>query len=304
MSISSAQKEFVAVRRLPFWLRQDIPDAVRLREIRNILAEHGVNTVCEGARCPNSGKCWGKGVVTVMIMGKTCTRDCRFCSVEKGEIVPLDSDEPRRVAGLVKKLNLNYVVVTSVTRDDLPDGGAGHFAQVIKAIRQTAPLTKIEVLIPDFGGDFAALQKVVDAGPEVVAHNIEMVQSLYPVIRPRADYERSVRVLKQLRSASPAVVVKSGFMVGLGESEEEVRVLLADLAKAGCDIVTIGQYLAPGKEYFKVQRFVSPDEFEMYKLWAREAGITTVVSAPLVRSSYLAEDGYNCFLQTHKGKTF
>jgi len=285
------------VSQLPSWFRQEIPDASALREMKELTRSVHLHTVCEDAHCPNSGKCWQQGVVTTMILGNVCTRSCKFCAVKHGHPFPVDSAEPENVAALAERLNLRYMVVTSVTRDDLPDGGAEIFAATIRAIRAKCLQTKIEVLIPDFLGDRAALKKVAAAGPEVISHNLEMVRRLFPQLRPQGEYERSLKVLRTVKSLNPRGIVKSGFMVGLGEKESEVKELLQDLFVAGCDIVTVGQYLAPTKGHHPVARFVAPEEFADYKHWGEMLGLKQVTSGPLVRSSYLAEEGYQKFLK-------
>jgi lipoic acid synthetase len=238
--------------------------------------------------------CWGNGTATFMILGERCTRDCRFCAVKKGPAEAVAPEEPLRLAEAVKHLGLRYVVVTSVTRDDLPDGGAGHFARTVSVIRAGCPGVRIELLIPDFGGNGVSLGTVVRSAPDVLGHNIETVARLYASVRPRADYTRSLDILRDAKHASPAIAVKSGIMVGMGESRAELSVAFQDLARAGCDILTIGQYLAPRQDHFyvPVARFVEPEEFSLLKEEARACGIKTVQSGPLVRSSFLAEESF------------
>ncbi len=280
--------------RLPSWLRQEIPDMEHIRKMKGLFRQAGLFTVCESAFCPNMGQCWGEGVASFMILGELCTRACRFCGVRAGRPKEVDPQEPQEVARAVQKLGLRYVVITSVTRDDLPDGGAQQFVRTVCAIRGLVPQTKIELLIPDLGGDKENLRKVVEARPEVISHNVETVRRLSSTIRPQADYGRSLQVLRDLKEIDPSVLVKSGLMVGLGETRQEVGETLRDLARAGCDMVTVGQYLSPGKEkrHFQVQRFAPPEEFEFYKDLGRGLGFKHVMSAPLVRSSYVAEQGY------------
>jgi len=279
---------------LPSWFRQEIPDMEKVRTMKARFRTVGLHTVCESALCPNLGKCWGEGVATFMILGDICTRACRFCAVNAGRPQAVNIQEPREVAEVVKEMNLKYVVITSVARDDLEDEGAQHFARTIKEIRNVNPQIKIEVLIPDFSNKMESLKKVIEAQPEVVSHNIETVRRLSPDIRPQADYERSLNVLRNFKRLNPALFTKSSFMVGLGETCDEIVELMEDLVKTGCDILTIGQYLAPTqlKRHVKVRRFVTPEEFELYKQKGLELGFKHVMSAPLVRSSFIAEQGY------------
>lgn len=292
------------VSRLPSWFRQEIPDMAKVGAMRVMLRRAGLHTVCESALCPNLGKCWGRGVATFMILGEVCTRACRFCGVKTGRPMAVDPDEPRQVAMAVQQLNLRYMVVTSVARDDLPDEGAKQFVRTIQAIRDVMPHTKIEVLIPDFSNKPESLHMLVSARPEVISHNMETVRRLSADVRPQADYERSLAVLGTLKKQAPSSFIKSGFMVGLGETEAEITELMRDLVGVGCDMLTIGQYLAPGrkKRYLRVQRFVAPEEFENYKTVGLKLGFKHVMSGPLVRSSYIAEEGYKeCFEKAVNG---
>lgn len=284
----------VPLERLPAWFRQDVPDMAHIRAMRRMFRDAGLHTVCESAMCPNMGHCWGQGVATFMILGEICTRACRFCGVKAGRPSPVDAGEPEEVARAVRHLNLRYVVITSVARDDLEDEGAQHFAATVAAIRRLMPQTKIEILIPDFSNKPASLRRVIDAGPEVVSHNIETVRRLSATVRPQADYARSLAVLRNLKNMAPGRLVKSGFMVGLGETDEEIGELMRDLAAAGCDMLTIGQYLAPSqaKRHMRVARFVPPEQFGEYKRLGLALGFKHVMSGPLVRSSYIAEEGY------------
>ncbi|HOW35697.1 MAG TPA: lipoyl synthase [Candidatus Omnitrophota bacterium] len=279
---------------LPPWFKQQIPDAQHIERMHRLLKAGDLATVCEGAHCPNLGECWARGTATFMILGNICTRACRFCAVKNGTPLEIDEQEPHAVAAAVKKLNLRYVVVTSVTRDDLPDAGAGHFAQTIQEIRAQNPQAKIEVLIPDLGGKIENLKIMADQAPEVIGHNLETVSRLTKSVRPAADYRRSLRILESIKDLASGILVKSGFMVGLGETHEEIIELMRDLRDAGCDILTIGQYLAPSKteRHFAVKRFLEPKEFEDYRLMALNLGFKYVASAPLVRSSYKAEEAY------------
>jgi len=285
---------------LPDWFKQDIPAKDKMEPMKKLIKEVGLHTVCEGAHCPNTGRCWSQGVATFMILGDVCTRSCRFCAVKDGSPHSVDFAEPENIASAVKKLGLGYVVITSVTRDDLEDQGADQFGKTIHALRRRNPELKIEVLIPDFSGRVDLLNKVIEAKPDVIGHNIEMVRRLYPDIRPEADYERSLTLLKNVKELSPHLLVKSGFMVGLGEEKEEIMALIQDLFSSGCDILTIGQYLAPSrtKRHKSVKRYVHPLEFDELKAVALRRGFKSVVSAPLVRSSYQAEKAYRHCMQT------
>jgi lipoyl synthase len=274
---------------LPPWLRVKTGKARLCAQTREVLEGHGLHTVCENAQCPNIGECYSSQTATFLIMGNRCTRSCRFCAVAGGHPGPLDPDEPRRVAEAVAGLGLDYAVVTSVTRDDLPDGGAGHFAATITAIHQLTS-AQVEVLTPDFQGNLSALKTVLTAAPLVFNHNVETVRRLCPEIRPQADYERSLQVLRHCRRERADILRKSGFMVGLGETDEELLELLGDLAAAGAQIVTIGQYLRPSRRHWPVARYVEPGRFEDYARWGREAGIAQVVAGPFVRSSYRAAE--------------
>jgi len=278
-----------AVReRLPRWLIPELPKRPELDRLGRKLRGMGLHTVCQSARCPNVGECFGRGNATFMILGETCTRDCRFCAVAHGRPSPVDPGEPRRVAEAAVMLGLAYVVITSVTRDDLADGGAGHFAATIAAVRELLPGAGVEVLVPDFGGNRAAVEVVMTAGPDVLNHNVETVPRLYPEVRTEADYGRSLAVLGWAREMAPESVTKSGFMVGLGEEEGEVVALLGDLRAAGVELVTIGQYLQPTRAHLPVVKYVRPEIFDSYAERAREMGFASVLSGPLVRSSYHA----------------
>ena len=280
--------------RIPAWLVPRVPKQRHLREMGRELAEMGVHTVCQSARCPNVGDCFGRRTATFMIMGEVCTRNCRFCAVGHGTPGPLDAGEPERVAKAAKRLGLRHVVVTSVTRDDLEDGGAGHFARTVVSARDFLPGARVEVLVPDFQGKSECVDRVLGAGPEVFGHNLEMPPRLYPSVRPQADYRRSLRVLEQARNRSPETVTKSGFMVGLGESREEVLALLRDLRAVGVQAVTIGQYLPPSREHAPVVEYVRPETFTEYASAAKGMGLARVLSGPLVRSSYHAEELVGC----------
>ena len=278
--------------RKPKWLTSKKIGASKAQEIKKLLREYNLHTVCESARCPNLGECFEKGTATFMILGNICTRNCTFCAVEKSseKLLLPDAEEPRSIAELSKKLGLKHIVITTVTRDDLPDGGASQFIEVIKKIREICEKNiSIEVLISDFNGDLKQVIKVVDAAPDILNHNIETIPRLYPAVRPKADFERSISVLQTARKSNRNILTKSGFMVGLGETEKEVFTLLEELRKADVDIVTIGQYMQPSKDHYPVQEFIHPEVFDYYKNEGEKMGFKIVESAPLVRSSYHAE---------------
>ena len=274
----------------PAWIRVPAPTGDAYRELKALVGSQRLHTVCESARCPNIGECWQSRTATFMILGETCTRRCAFCAVTSGTPAPCDPDEPRRVADAVAALGLRYAVVTSVTRDDLPDGGAALFADTIRRIRAAVPACQIEVLIPDFQGDAAALATVVDAHPDVLNHNIETVARLYTLVRPQADYHRSLDLLRRVKTLDAAQTTKSGLMLGLGETEEEILGALRDLRAVACDIVTLGQYLRPSAGHLPVLRYYPPDEFARFAALGAEMGFRHVESAPLVRSSYHARE--------------
>lgn len=277
-------------RRLPPWLRVRMPAGPNYREVRRLLTGASLHTVCEEARCPNVGECWERRTAAFMILGRVCTRNCLYCAVASGRPTPVDREEPDRVAQVVERLGLRYAVVTSVTRDDLPDGGASAFAATVKAIRRRVPGCEVEVLIPDFGGSRSALQLVMDARPGVLNHNIEVVRALFSRVRPQGDYSRSLELLARAKEMRPGCGTKSGFMVGLGEDRDQVRETMHDLRDAGCDLLTIGQYLQPSPRHFPVARFYTPQEFEELRREAEAMGFVHVASAPLVRSSYRADE--------------
>jgi len=275
--------------RLPPWLKNINITHPDTHHIRRLLRRHHLHSVCEEARCPNRGECFSHQTATFMILGERCTRNCGFCAVSPHPVQPPDPGEPERLAAAVREMGLRYVVVTSVTRDDLPDGGASHFAATIRAIRAAIPSVIIEVLIPDFQGDEGALCEVLRAGPDVLNHNVETVPRLYPLVRPQADYRRSLTLLRRARAFAGSIPVKSGLMVGLGEEREEVFQVLQDLHHHGCSMVTIGQYLQPTRRNLPVQRYLPPDEFEEFERRGRALGLAAVFAGPLVRSSYSAE---------------
>jgi lipoic acid synthetase len=274
----------------PDWLKVRLPGGDNYFELKRLMRGHGLHTVSESARCPNIAECWNHRTATFMILGNLCTRSCSFCSVPKGKPLPVDFKEPERVAEAAEAMGMRYVVVTSVDRDDQPDGGAGVFAVTIAALRRRIPDVKVEVLIPDFRGSDAALQTVLDARPDILNHNTETVPRLYPVARRGSRYERSLRLLARSSEMAPEIPTKSGLMVGLGETLQEVSAVLADLAGVGVDIVTIGQYLRPSGNQLPVARFYTPDEFTDLKREGERLGIRHVESGPLVRSSYHAHE--------------
>ena len=283
--------------RLPPWIRIRYSGHGSQDTVNQLLKDSGLHTVCQGAQCPNQHECFSHGLATFMILGDTCTRDCRFCAVKSGFPSAVDPDEPRRLAEAVARLKLHHVVVTSVTRDDLPDGGASHFAMTIKAIRAQSPGVTVEVLTPDFKGIEQDLDIVLEAAPDVFNHNLETVRSLQKAIRPSASYESSLAVLAYAaHRAGARTAVKSGLMVGLGETDEDVYGAMMDLRRAGVALLTIGQYLAPSVSHAAVKRYVTPTQFEEYARRGREMGFRNVASGPMVRSSYMAEQ------QFHGGK--
>lgn len=276
--------------RKPPWIRARLPSSPRYQQIKDRARTLRLATVCEEAQCPNIGECWGEGTATFMVMGDTCTRGCRFCAVDTSrKPPPLDVDEPRNVALAIQEMGLDYVVVTSVNRDDLPDGGAGHFAACIREIRAASPRTMVEVLVPDFQGNVGQILQVVDAEPEVIAHNIETVERLTPRVRdPRAAYRQSLDVLRAIKQLDPLRHTKSSIQVGHGETPDEVRRTMEDLRAVGVDFLTLGQYLQPAPKYLPVVEFVTPDVFDRWKEEGLAMGFSYVASGPMVRSSYRA----------------
>lgn len=272
----------------PDWLKVRLPFGKGYNEVKQIVENHGLHTVCEEARCPNTGECWGRRIATFMILGDVCTRSCGFCAVKTGKPLFLDRDEPRRVAEAVRKMRLAHAVITSVNRDELPDGGASIFAETIRQIRLKVPGCRVEVLIPDFKGDISALRIVIGAKPDILNHNTETVPRLYRPVRPQGRYEWSLTVLKAAKRMG--MVTKSGLMLGIGETTEEVLAVMRDLIAVHVDILTLGQYLQPTKNHLPVERFVPPDEFEFLKKEGLQMGFGHVESGPLVRSSYHADE--------------
>jgi lipoyl synthase len=284
-------------RRIPEWLTVKVPRSKDIGHVENLMRGERLVTVCEEARCPNLGECWSKGTATFMLMGDTCTRSCRFCAVKTGRGLPLDPDEPRRLAHAAKQLSLRHVVVTSVNRDELPDGGAAHFAETIQWLRRELPTSSVEVLTPDFRGRRSSIETVCHAHPDVFNHNTETVPRLYRTVRPQAKYARSIDFLRTVKEIDPTIYTKSGIMLGLGETEDEVIEVLRDWKDAGVDAVTLGQYLKPGKGYLDVVEYLHPSRFERYKQIAEEIGFLYVASGPFVRSSYNAIDFSEKFLR-------
>jgi lipoic acid synthetase len=274
----------------PEWLRVKAPQWERVGSVKEILRDLSLNTVCEEASCPNIGECFHNGTATFLIMGPACTRACPYCDIDfEKKPKPLDPTEPERLAEAVRRLNLNHVVITSVNRDDLSDGGASQFVDCISAIRATSPGTTIEVLIPDLCGNWEALAEILQAAPEVLNHNTETVPRLYRRVRPQGEYQRTLELLELARQLAPKVYTKSGIMVGLGETDDEVRQVMQDLRTVDCDILTIGQYLQPSQKHLQVAGFVTPEQFTAWQKFGESIGFLQVVSSPLTRSSYHAE---------------
>ncbi|MCC6680379.1 MAG: lipoyl synthase [Phycisphaeraceae bacterium] len=300
MVLDNAPGDFVK-RRKPAWLRAKLPGGPGYQRLNALVAEHNLHTVCQSAKCPNMGECWHRGTATLMILGDVCTRSCGFCHIKTGHPRMLDTDEPRRVGEAAAIMQLRHIVITSVNRDELPDGGAAIWAQTIKQIRAQSPGTSIEVLIPDFCGDWDALQLVIDQHPDVLNHNLETVRRLYPAVRPQAKYDRSIELLRRGKQAG--LTVKTGIMVGIGEEDHEIAQLMRDVIAGTkletrnskletdcCDILTIGQYLQPTREHLPISRWVTPETFADYKKLGESLGFRHVESGPLVRSSYHADD--------------
>ncbi|HZK35211.1 MAG TPA: lipoyl synthase [Bacillota bacterium] len=273
----------------PEWLRIKARNTDEAMQVRAMLRRLSLHTVCQEAACPNLIECFGRKTATFMILGSKCTRNCSFCNVTKAEPEPLDHQEPEKVAQATSELGLKHLVITSVTRDDLSDGGAGHFASVIRAVQRACPDTVIEVLIPDFKGEESALLTIVEAGPHIINHNVETIPRLYPTVRPMAIYERSLELLKNVKQMDKDIHTKSGIMVGLGEEYDEVLCVMGDLVAVGCDLLTIGQYLAPSRDHHPVIEYIHPDLFEAYKRDGLRLGFKYIASGPLVRSSYHAD---------------
>lgn len=275
-------------RRLPRWMKMQMPKGESYSKVKNTVKKHNLHTICTSGNCPNIGDCWNRGTATFMILGEICTRSCKFCGVKTGKPLSVDWDEPNRIAQSVQLMNVKHCVITSVDRDDLDDGGAGFWAETIKKIKLVNPETTIEALIPDFDGIEKDIKTVIEAKPEVISHNLETVERLTPQIRSRAKYQRSLVVIKQI--ADSGLVAKSGIMLGLGETEEEILQTMDDLLAVGCKVMTIGQYLAPTMDHIQVKEYVTPEKFEEYHKIGIKKGFQFVESSPLVRSSYKAEN--------------
>ena len=280
------------MRRHPDWLKVKIGSGESFIRMKSLLRSAKLHTICEEAKCPNIAECFGCGTAVFLILGDTCTRNCRYCNVKHGDPLPLNPNEPKDVADSVKELDLRYVVVTSVTRDDLDDGGANVFYETVKEIKELNKDCKIEVLIPDFKGDKDALRKVIDSNPDVVNHNIEVAEDLFPEIRPNGDYSTSLDVLKTIKKIDKNTLTKSGFMIGLGENKEQIVKTMKNLREVGVDFLTIGQYLQPTREHAEIKRYYTPEEFNKFKDIALDLGFKHVESGPLVRSSYHAEKAF------------
>lgn len=288
--------------RRPEWLKLSPLDPFIMNKMKDLIKKARLHIVCESARCPNRTECFSHDTATFMILGNICTRNCTFCAVQLGKTTSIDNDEPGHIVDVVSKLGLRYVVVTSVTRDDLKDGGASHFAQTIASLHKYDADIIVEVLIPDFRGSVSALKRVIDATPLVISHNIETVPRLYSEVRPEAVYERSVQLLCQAKLMDREIITKSGIMLGLGEKRQEVIEVMNDLRQAGCDIITIGQYLQPSLEHHEVVEYVTEGEFNKYKNIGMELGFTAVVAGPLVRSSYHAAETYSLAREASKSR--
>lgn len=277
--------------RLPRWMKMQMPKGESYSRVKNLVNQHHLHTICTSGNCPNIGECWNRGTATFMILGDICTRNCKFCGVKTGKPLPPDPEEPRRIAESVRIMQLKHAVITSVDRDDLQDLGAGFWAETIREVKRVNPATKIEVLIPDFQAKAELIQKVIEAAPEVISHNMETVERLTPQIRSAAKYRTSLEVIRVI--ASSGVIAKSGIMLGLGETEPEVLQVMDDLRSVGCKVMTIGQYLAPTLQHIQVKEYITPEQFERYRTIGLEKGFSFVESSPLVRSSYRADAHVN-----------
>ncbi len=271
----------------PSWLKVNIASNNRYSEIKKVVDTHCLHTICSSGRCPNLGECWGKGTATFMIGGDICTRNCKFCNTKSGKPLPLNSEEPENIAKSIELMRIDYAVITSVDRDDLPDYGAEHWVKTIEAVKKKTPQTAIEVLIPDFQGNKSHIDLIIQAAPHIIAHNMETVKRITPLVRSVAKYEMSLKVIEQIAASN--IPAKSGIMVGLGETTDEVEVLMDDLLHVGCSILTIGQYLQPSRKHYPVVEYITPEQFDRYKEIGLKKGFKSVVSGPLVRSSYHAE---------------
>jgi len=288
-----AHKPDNPIKRKPPWIRVKAPTSKEYLATRKVVRENNLVTVCEEAACPNIGECWDRGTATFMILGEICTRRCHYCAVTTGRPNGLDLQEPKRLAEVVQTMGLSYCVITSVNRDDLPDGGAYIFASCINKIKETSPDCRVEVLIPDFAGSWPALKRVIEAGPAVLNHNIESTVRIFPKVRPKGSYELSLELLAKAKDINPATVTKSGIIVGMGETPEEVLETMADLRKVDCDLLTIGQYLRPSEKHLAIDRFYRPEEFEELRKAGDAMGFKHVASGPLVRSSYHADEQHD-----------
>jgi len=275
--------------RKPPWLKVPLPGGANYARIEGYHRQQGLNTVCRSAACPNQGECWNSGTATFMILGDRCSRSCRFCNIEQAEALPPDPDENNKIAQAIAELELRHAVITSVTRDDLPDGGAGQFADLVRQIRRRSHC-RIELLIPDLQGESLALKLILAANPDILGHNMETVPRLYPQVRPEAAYKRSLDLLRRIKTLAPQITSKSGLMLGLGEEPEEILAVMTDLREVNCDILTLGQYLAPSRNHAAVQRYLHPDEFAELAAHGRQLGFRHVEAGPLVRSSYHAAE--------------
>ncbi len=276
------------IKDIPSWIETEPYDKKEYLKTKNLIDDNNLVTVCVEANCPNRYECFSKGTATFMILGDTCTRNCLYCSINKGAPKEVDDNEPKRIAETVKKLGLSYAVITCVTRDDLEDGGAEQFVKTVDEIRKTSPNCRVELLISDLKGNWEALKKIIDSRPDVLNHNIEVVKGLFHTLRPDGSYDCSLQLLKKAKEFNPGIKTKSGFMLGFGESEEQIMQTIKDLKDSGCDIITIGQYLQPGRKHFKVKKYYTPEEFRNIEENARQTGINKVIAGPLVRSSYRA----------------
>lgn len=291
------------IMHVPNWIKDKVvalrsSGAKQTSDMKLMLRDHSLHTVCEEAKCPNLGECFARGTATFLIMGDICTRNCTFCAVKKGTPTPIDPEEPERIALAVKKLSLSHAVATSVTRDDLEDGGASHFAATALEIKKYNNNITVETLIPDFQGNQISMKKIADASPDIINHNVETVPRLYKNVRPKADYERSLNLLRLAKKLSHNSITKSGFMVGLGETNEEIVSVMKDLRAAGVDILTIGQYLRPSGKHYPVIRYATPEEFRSYQEIGHDLGFSYVVAGPFVRSSYKAEEALKLVLRS------
>jgi lipoic acid synthetase len=291
MIMTGNEKKTISMRK-PSWLTRNLPRGPEYEKIRSLLREKRLHTVCEEALCPNIWQCFSSGTATFLIMGPNCTRNCKFCAVSHGKPESPDPGEPRRIAETALSLDLDYLVITSVTRDDLPDGGASCFAETVATIREHMPEALIEILIPDFRGDRSSLRIVLEASPNVLNHNVETVPRLYPAARPEASYNRSLELLRTSGEIKAMIPTKSGLMLGLGETDDEIETTLRDIVGTGCSILTLGQYLQPSKKHLPVKRFIPPDEFDKWRDYAHRIGFSAVASGPFVRSSYRARELY------------